>query len=143
MAAAAKPVVIDASVVLAWLLPDEQASPAANSLYEQAAKGEITFASPQLLLYEVLNGLRSAVIQKRLPKKLLQRSIAQLLQLDITFYPQADISLDIVNQALKLNLSVYDAAYVALSQQLNTTLYTTDAKLANKISSKIKINSLH
>lgn len=143
MAAVAKPIVIDASVALAWLLPDEHTSLAANTLYERATKGEVSFTAPQLLLYEVLNGLRSAIIQKRLPTKLLPQAVAQFLQLDIAIHPQTDTSLDIVNQALKLNISVYDAAYSTLAQTLSTSLYTTDTKLADKISPQVKINRLY
>ena len=132
MAAAAKPVIIDASVVLAWLLPDETTTPKANQLYAQAAQGEINFIAPHLLFYEVLNGLRSAVIQKRLQLNQLAPAINQFLQLDITLQHQTNTALDITKQALKLNLSVYDATYVFLAQTFKTTLYTADSKLAQK-----------
>lgn len=141
MVAAAKSVVVDASVVLAWILPDENISPAANKLYQHFTAGKLNLIAPQLLPYEVLNGIKSAVVQHRLDKDLFVESVRQFNHLDIRFESQPEGE-NIVILALDLGLSVYDAAYIALSQKLNATFYTTDQKLAKITASAVKTKLL-
>lgn len=141
MVAAAKSVVVDASVVLAWILPDESISPAANKLYQNFAEGKFSLVAPHLLYYEVLNGIKSAVVQHRLDKNLFVESVHQFNHLDVRLESQPEGE-DIVILALNLGLSVYDATYIALSQKLNATFYTTDQKLAKITASAVKTKLL-
>ena len=141
MTAVAKPTVIDASVALAWILPDENISPEVNELYQRFAAGKINLIAPQLLFYEVLNGIRSAVIQHRLDQNLAVKAIQQFNQLGIHLQVEQD-GTDIVNLAVKLNLSVYDAAYIILTNKLKATLYTSDQKLFKAIGSVANIKLL-
>ena len=142
MADPAKLIVIDASIALAWILPDEKTSPSANRLYNRSTTGEITLIAPELLLYEVLNGIRSAVIQRRLPRKLINLAINHFIDLAVLLQKQEEYSQDIVKIALNKDLSVYDAAYVALAKKLKVIFCTADQKLAKKISKFVKIELL-
>ena len=61
--------VVDASFVLAILLPDENVKALDNTL-DLYAQGKIGFFSTHILPFEVLNGIRSAVLRKRINKNL-------------------------------------------------------------------------
>jgi predicted nucleic acid-binding protein len=60
-----------------------------------------------------------------------QADLATLKNLQLQVVSNADLMEDAVNIALNYNISAYDAAYVALSQQTKTTLLTLDKKLVN------------
>lgn len=135
-------IVIDASIALAWLLPDEVASPWANQLYERSISENLMLSAPVLLLYEVLNGIRSSVLRKRIDQRGAKKAIDRFNDLGIALENQIDQQNQVVRLALDLGLSVYDAAYIALARQKNATLYTTDMKLAKKVGSIVSVKTL-
>lgn len=142
MAARSNLVVIDASIVLAWILPDERFMESANELFAKSVGGETSFTSPALLFYEVINAIRSAFLRKRLSKNQVARAIKQFTNIDIRLENQSKSEKEIVNMAIELELSVYDASYIYLAKTLAADFYTTDQILAKKTSSVIKVHPL-
>jgi len=126
-------VVVDASVVLSWLLPDEKLTKKANRLYERYADGEIELVAPDLLWYEVMNGVRSAVVQKRINKREAKEAIKKFSELGLEFRNQSGVFDKIVETALKYELSVYDASYVTLAKELGSKLATFDKKIRKSV----------
>ncbi len=116
----------DASYVLAFLLPDEKtASP--DDLFARYSRGECKLLAPQLLPFEVLNGLKSAVARKRLKRETAAQLARGFFDLQIPLY---DIHFESAFQiAQQHNLSLYDAAYVQLAHETNTPLLTLDTRL--------------
>ena len=62
----ASTIVIDASVVAKWLLPDEQGSAAANRVKKDLVERTLLIAVPVFIFYEVNNLLKSAALSSRI-----------------------------------------------------------------------------
>lgn len=116
-------VVIDASAVLLLLIdPDEAGERVAARL-----EGSSTVA-PDLLPYEVANVLRRHRNAGRLSDAEARLALDGLRALSIELWPHA-VTADRA-WSLGVNLSVYDAAYVALAEGLGAVLLTADARIA-------------
>jgi len=118
--------IIDSSFILAHLLPDEKVNKV-DSIFDKYAQGEISFYAPFILPFEVVNGLRYAVTSKRIVIKTAQTLIDDFLMIKIEF--QEVNFKKTLKMSFKRNCSIYDASYIALSQQINLPFLTLDSKL--------------
>jgi len=134
MAENTKKVVVDASVILAKLLPDEKQSSKVKKLFISFGRREVDFIAPQLLKFEISNALKSAVKQKRLTQLVAEKLLAAFLELPV-IYQEVDF-LEVLKTALKENLSAYDAAYVYLAMEKKTALVSLDQRLI-KVGGKV------
>jgi len=122
-------VAIDASVALAFLLADEEIS-WPTSLFQQLSQNKIKIIVPQIFYFEVGNGLRSAVLRKRLEASLAKKLFKNFLILPIK---QKKVSWTrVFALALKKKLSFYDAAYLVLAKQEKVKLLSLDKRLVNE-----------
>jgi predicted nucleic acid-binding protein len=112
-------IVIDASAALSGLLND---GPARRSLATEQVH------APHLVDAEIASGLRRRVSARQLTADDGWAALDTWRHLGLTRYPVHAL-LDRVWQ-LRDNLSAYDAAYVALSESLNCSLVTADARLS-------------
>lgn len=119
-------VIVDASFVLAYLAPDETTENV-NQLFSQHRNGQINLIAPQLLPYEVLNGLSIMVQRKRLDAKTANILAKNFLKLPIKL-SKIDFK-KAFTLALKEKLTVYDSSYLQLSRKLKLPLLTLDKKL--------------
>jgi len=111
-------VVVDASYILNLLLPDEK------STHEQVSHH---MYAPTVLTYEVINGIHSSFLQKRIDAKLANALYQDFCKLPITLKtPDYKESL---NLAIEHNLSGYDASYLWLTQNLQVPLISHDKAL--------------
>ncbi|MDO8638011.1 MAG: type II toxin-antitoxin system VapC family toxin [Candidatus Daviesbacteria bacterium] len=117
--------VLDASFILAFLLPDER-NEQVMDVFKQYSQGKINFIASKVLPFEVANSLKNAI-----PKRVSQQNaiimIENFLELKIEFM-EADLK-QILNLSLFKDLSVYDASYLYLAQSQNFPLLTLDKKL--------------
>lgn len=121
--------VVDSSFILSILLPDENILPQTEENLKLLTISKNKFFSPKLLDYEVGNGIRSALIRKRITIKSVNILTANFLLLPVK---KMEISIDkTLAVSIKNSLSFYDAAYVFLAKTLNATLLTLDKKLAD------------
>lgn len=118
--------VLDASFILDFLLPDEH-SAKVKETFEKYQAGEIHFISPLILPFEVVNGLKSAVVAKRIDNDVAARLLGIFLKLDIDFV-EVDVE-HVLHLALEEELSVYDAAYLTCAKQRGLPLLTLDKRL--------------
>jgi predicted nucleic acid-binding protein len=118
-------IVLDASAAAHLLLPTF--TEGAWATREFARAGGFGHA-PHLLDLEVTSVIRRAVRQKRLVEPIAVQVLQDLRDLAVIRYPHAPL-LDRVWE-LRENLSPYDAAYVALAEQIDCPLLTCDASLA-------------
>lgn len=118
--------IVDASAMLSLLLPDEQ--PISQLLKILQNNDDYPqLIAPDLLSYEILNSLKTAVIRKRLHQKLAKDLFQDFTQLQIQFLkPDFPKSFSL---AIKHNLSIYDAVYLALSLEYKSPLISLDRKL--------------
>lgn len=120
--------VLDCSVTLAWLLPDERARPAQAVLDRVAASRAWV---PELWRLEVANSLQVAVKHGRIDAAFRDASLADLSLLNIQIDP--DTSSFAWRETLQLaethGLTLYDAAYLELAQRLGLPLASRDRAL--------------
>lgn len=126
-----KTFVIDASFVLAFLLPDEHQDQV-DDLFAKYTSGDVYFVAPTLLPYEVTNALSASVKRKCLTNLQAQNLLDAFLNFSFPL-----LSIDF-KRTLFLSeqhqLSVYDASYLVLSQDLQYPLLTFDKQLKSLIS---------
>ena len=120
--------VIDASVVLAWMLPDEQSDRAEAVISRVAA--DQAFA-PSLLLLEVGNALLQAQRRKRIARSMRAELLEAFTALPLMLEPISAASMmEAGHIAEAHSLSLYDGVYVALAASRNCRLATFDRRLA-------------
>jgi len=136
---AAETVAIDASVVAKWFLK-EVYSTNALLLRDRYIAGEIELASPYIMPFEVLNALRYTGVYSRNALVSVVRSLdrygIELWDL-IGAYGQR-----VAEMAMELDISVYDASYVALAEIANARLVTADEEIMTKAKDLIALNHL-
>ena len=120
--------VVDASVVAKWFLKEENTL-SARRLREDFLEGSLRLRVPSLLPFEVLNALK---YNPNFPSRgLLAASraldAAGLLTVPL-FGEYAERTVAIGSQ---FDLTIYDAAYVALADIADCTLYTADQQLVD------------
>ena len=116
--------VTDASVLVVALADDGPDGDAARS----RLRGEV-LAAPELVDLEVASVLRRHVSTGGLDLRRAELALADLAAIPLARAPHAPL----VGRAweLRANLTVYDAAYVALAEALGEAVITADRRLAN------------
>lgn len=119
------PFVVDASVVGAWVLPDEQQPEAIKALERLKDDDGII---PGLLWFEVRNLLLMNERRQRITPAQTASALSHLaaLPLEVDDRPDSDTVLQVAREH---QLSAYDAAYLELSLRRNLPLLTFDRKL--------------
>ncbi len=121
-------VVVDASVVLKWQFDDEECVAQAVTLRDDFyLRGAIRVIAPQLLTYELANGIAVAARKKRIAPDKAAEAMSNLLALGIELREVEPLSS--LELALRYNLSAYDAAYLALARAEKCELWTGDKAL--------------
>jgi len=120
-------IVIDTSVVLAKIMPDEIEGKDVDEIFLKHAKNEVLFIAPKILPFEVANALKSACKSKRLDSKLAFELYQNFVGLKVE-YKDIDLS-KTINLALNENLSIYDAVYLQLGIENKCKLLTLDKQL--------------
>ena len=120
--------VIDASVALAWALPDEDDALAWETLDRVAHEGALV---PAIWPLEVGNGLLTAHRRKRLTANQLGESLSLLRELPIRISAPDPITElgTVLTLARTQGLTTYDAAYLEVAMRNSTGLATLDENL--------------
>lgn len=122
------PFVLDSSVALAWLLPDENGQ-AVDALADRLEQDYAVV--PGIWTLEVGNALLMAQRRGRLRDDEIDRLAAALegLPIEVDSPSTAPGLVAIFGLAKKLALTTYDAAYVELAQRRSLPLATLDGRL--------------
>jgi predicted nucleic acid-binding protein len=122
--------VLDASIVLTWCFPDEQAQKA-EKISESIAQGDQP-ATPSFWRHEVLNALLVGEKRKRLTNELIQTFINDLERLPVEV--DSPVAGTVFHSTLDLcrkhGLTAYDAAYLELAMRHRIALATADNALS-------------
>jgi predicted nucleic acid-binding protein len=121
-------VVLDASMALSFVLADEFNSQSRRTLAAIALDGAVV---PALWDFEVLNGLVSAERRGRLTAAAMTNAIHGLQGLPIERDGHLVDGLRLTSLAREFDLSVYDAAYLALALDADLPLASLDSRLAS------------
>ncbi|MHB0867813.1 MAG: type II toxin-antitoxin system VapC family toxin [Thermoleophilia bacterium] len=120
--------VLDCSVALAWILPDEGEHQVAALLEKVGTEGAIV---PEVWPLEVANALLVAQHRRRLKEKDVERALADLAALPIRVDQETHQHAlrAILSLAREYKLSAYDAAYLELARRARMPLATLDKNL--------------
>jgi predicted nucleic acid-binding protein len=121
--------VLDASIVLTWCFPDEEAQKA-EKISEKIALGAKPTV-PAFWRHEVLNALLVGEKRKRLTNELIQTFIEDLerLRADIDTPTAETVFQATQGLCRKHGLTAYDAAYLELAMRHRIALATADGAL--------------
>lgn len=118
--------VIDASFLLAFIMPDEDSKDVPH-IFDKYAKGTASFIAPKILFFEVINAIVMAVKRKRLKENDAEKVIFDFLSIAIEY---TDVfAKELLYLAIEKNFSVYDVSYLSLAKQKRIPLLTLDEKL--------------
>lgn len=129
-------IVIDASVIAKWFLPDEQETEIALKIKEDFVQGSISIALPSLVFYEINNLLNLAVVRLRVSGEKAVDIYRDFLELDFETYFTKELLKSTLENALAYKISSYDASYIALTEMIKAPFFTADEKLINQVKSK-------
>lgn len=126
--------IVDASVVLSALFPDE-AQPQAQAVIRDHVLEQITLVVPTLFAYEITNAIWQGVRRQRITLIQAEEILATveglaIMQEPVTWQP-------ILPFAVQFSRSAYDAAYLALAKTRNEPLITGDLRLYNAVKSEL------
>ena len=123
-------IVLDASVVIKWF-QEEENSDQAVSIQKQHSAGENTIIVPDLLFYEVANVLR---YKKEVTQETITNVLDFLHKAELRSFALSPIELrEVIIFARMYDITVYDALYVVLAQQLKCSFVTADRNLQQKL----------
>ena len=120
---------VDASFVVAWLVPSE-GSTAVEEAWLAYATGQDDFIAPALLYPETISAIRRLARRGLLPEQAARRLVTDFLALDIPTHTPSGLYQRAYELAARYSLStVYDMCYLALAEQLSCDLLTLDARM--------------
>ena len=124
------PIVVDASIVLRWLLPDPL-SEACWRLFEVIAEAENQITAPTLLVYEVISGLTKAVLFGSLSTEEAHKAMRQFFALEPQLAEANEVlSRHAIEWTFRLErVAAYDSYYIALAEALDCKFWTADKRL--------------
>lgn len=135
-------VVIDASVLLALYLPAEPYKVQALALLGDATAGLVRLVVPTLTRYEVLNVLASAVRGLKRGQGLSVQDAQEIMRamngLKLEERGTKGLEARILELSREHQRSAYDAAYLALAEQLDVDFLTGDERVYNAMKARGK-----
>lgn len=124
--------VLDASVTIKWFLK-EKSSKEALHYRQQHLEGRVALVAPALLPFEIINALCTKSATK------LSTILDAIEAYKFTGVTEYFLTEKLAQAAATLSknykISAYDAAYVALAQNLGCQFITADRKLYRKVKS--------
>ena len=129
MERAPKNLVVDASVVAKWFIPEADSDKAVR-LRNRHIEGSLTLMAPDLLLYEIANAL---VYHPEVTDEAIHEDMEALFNVDIELVsPSPELMASIADGARRRDVSVYDSSYLVLAEVVATNLVTADRRLYEK-----------
>lgn len=116
--------VVDASVVAKWYLP-ERDHERARAIRDGYLDGRHDLLAPVLLPYEVVNALKYS--GQYAGQRLIDAS-RSVVDYGISLVPYRDGG-PVAETAVELDITLYDASYLALAWERDATVYTADSRL--------------
>jgi predicted nucleic acid-binding protein len=124
-------VVPDTSVVIKWFRQGEVLAPQALALRQAYLEDRVQVSVPSLLAYELANVLR---YKDDLSTAQVEEAVQSLFDLGLGWMPPSALLMRrAATIARERDLTVYDAAFVALAEALHADFITADAQLARRL----------
>jgi len=122
--------VVDASVVVKWFSKFEEDADSSEELLNSHIEGTSMLVSCSLVLYEVCNALR---FNPNFGKEDISGAAISLLKLELELVDFPEVFESAIGLAFSQDITIYDAAYMAVSRTRHIPLITADYKLLSKI----------
>ena len=121
-------VVVDASLVVKWLV-EEDDSDKAHAVLQSWVAQDITRIAPFLMPFEVANVLHRRVLRSELSVGDSTRMIARLLESRLELHQPPGLHVRALQLASELKQgAAYDAHYLALAESVGCELWTADER---------------
>ncbi|MBM4034187.1 MAG: type II toxin-antitoxin system VapC family toxin [Planctomycetes bacterium] len=122
-------IVIHGSAAAPWVLPDERTEHS-ERLLEQVVDDSHALVVPELWRYEMLNVLRTGVLSGRITEEQARKGLARIGSIPLELVPtEAQGQGGILDTALSMRLTAYDATYLHLARSRGLDLVTADREL--------------
>jgi len=120
-------VCVDASLIIRLVISEAEPY---HAQWRTWIEQNVRIVAPTLLFYEVVNGLYQYEKAKILPVESVDKALNAALSFPIDLFTDSWLHQQAKALAKKFSLpAVYDAHYLALSEQLGIDLWTADARL--------------
>jgi len=120
--------VVDASVVAKWYVPEKHHE-RARALRDDYLEGKHDLVAPALMPFEVVNALKYS---GHYDNDRLVEASTTLPEYGIDLVPYRKLG-PVAEVVVDLDVTVYDASYVALAHANDATAYTADSRLLEAI----------
>lgn len=124
--------VIDASVA-AQIVSPEPLTAKATDLFALLVGGQAAFHVPDLFYIECTNIFWKKKQRGVCSESQAVQALSDLLALPLTSTAHAVLAIDALKLALALDITAYDACYLALAERMVVPLITADQKLERKL----------
>lgn len=132
--------VVDASVVVKWVI-EEEGSKEAHRLLEAHLRGDDSLAAPDLMPLEVASAFWKR--RRYIPADKAREALVSLFELAIEVYPlDSHLGKRALEIAYDLGISPYDGVYVALAEILSAPLVSADNTLLRAAKRLISIEHI-
>lgn len=133
-------IILDSSVIAKWFFPSEEDGEIALKIRSLFISHEISISAPTLIYYEINNLLRTGAKRLRISEDLANDAYQGFLDLELITYSSKELMTRTLEKAITLDISSYDASYVALSEYLKIPFITPDQRLIDKAASNLVQN---
>ncbi len=120
--------VVDASVVLKWFVPEIHSEAARRLL-----QGDHQYFAPDLLFAEIANAIWKKAVRGELSLSDGKKLVSDIETVAVETVPCRALAADAYALAIATKRSAHDAMYLALAVRLQTQMVTADEKLARAL----------
>jgi len=124
--------VIDASVLMKYLLPEAEALFVVRFIHGILDDEYGVIAVPDLFFIECANVIWKRVLRQEFDIKVAEQLLNEVEKLELTVTPVFELHTRALRLACDYQISAYDACYLALAERLGLPLLIADARLAEK-----------
>ncbi len=123
--------VLDTSVILKWFRQGEVLARPALVLRDLYLAGQLTISVPSLVAYEFANVLR---YKSELTSEQVEQAVQSPFDMELSWWPpDSALTQRAVAISRSRNITVYDAAFVALAAALPAGFVTADERLVQRL----------
>lgn len=133
-----KSVIIDASVALKWFF-DEELKEVAEDIFDQIETRKIKAIVPEIFYFEMSNICSMKSRRKLAEPALVMTYFSKILDIGLERHLHETIADVALEYSLQMEVSVYDASYLALAEIYGAPLVTADKKLVRACQGKFEL----